>query len=118
MIVLMIALPLAVLAHEGAHWAVLKAAGAKPELALRRGWDRRLLLSAGLGWAYATEGVSVAMRRASYLAGPLAGVTVWLLAALTAGGWWALWCVAIGTLEWAGNWWGPSSDGRAWRRLG
>ena len=117
MIALLLALPLAVLMHEAVHYATLKLGGARPELAIRHGWDRRLLLSAALGWAYQTDGVSVFGRRLSYLLAPIAGLAVWLGAALVVGGWWGAWCVAIGCLEWAGNWWLPASDGRAWRGM-
>ena len=119
MIVLLLALPLAVLAHEAVHGAILKLGGARPELAIRHGWDRRLLLSAGLGWAYHTDGVSASTRRLSYLLGPLAGLAVWLVAALAVGGWWGLWRAVIGAADFCANWWlGSSCDGAGWRRLG
>lgn len=109
---------LAVACHECVHGITLKLGGAQPELAIRHGWDRRLLLSAGLGWAYHTDGVSVSTRRLSYLLGPLAALSVWLLAALAVGSWWGLWCAVIGAADFCANWWlGSSCDGAGWRRL-
>jgi hypothetical protein len=118
MTVLLLILAVALVAHEGTHWLVLRLAGAEPRSALRYP-DRRLLLSLGLGWAFTLDHAEVGMVRLNWLCGPLAESAVWLGAAcwalLTGQGMVAVACVVLCGAEFAGNWWLPWSDGRAWR---
>jgi hypothetical protein len=114
-------LVLAILSHEAAHYAVLRAGGSRPIPAFMRP-DRRLILSLGLGWCYDPGQVEITTRRLSYAAGPVVETAVWLggAAFLMASGepWFGCWCVVVGLGSLAGNWWLPGSDGRQYRRLG
>lgn len=99
-------LVLATLAHEGAHFVLLRRAGAEPKFC----WH-----GIGFGWRFDAAGVGSEKLIAQWLAGPISEGLLWLLGAAILPHLFGA-CLIVGGFQVAGNLLLPGSDGRrAWR---
>ena len=104
MIGLVLSVALVLVAHEAAHWVLLRWAGASPRLAARA-WGLK-----GAGWAFDPRGVPMWQLRVQGVAGPLVGCLGWGLLMRLEPGAFGLWVVLL-AVEVVGNGLLPGSDG-------
>ena len=112
MIAVILAAALVLLAHEMAHYVLLRWAGAKPRLTARA-WGLK-----GVGWAFDPSGVEARKLRAQWIAGPLVGCLGWAVLMLVLPSETGLWALLL-VVEVVGNGLLPGSDGwraRRWAR--
>lgn len=100
---LWLVLPVAMLAHEGAHYLHLRRLGIHPRL--------RFGVMA-LGWSFDPGTATSAQLRRMWLAGPLAEAVVWTSAAVLLRGW-AIPCLIVMGVQLLSNLILPGTDG--WR---
>lgn len=103
MLALWLVLPLAMLAHEGAHYLDLRRLGIRPRLKLG---------VMAIGWSFDPGAATPAQLRRMWLAGPLAEAVVWTSAAIFLRDW-AIPCLIVMAVQLLSNLILPGTDG--WR---
>lgn len=106
MTVLLVVL-LALCAHEGTHYLLLKRAGANPKPAARA-WGLK-----GIGWAFYSRGISRRALRVQWIAGPAVEGAAWITAALAMPAWRGLFLLLL-AVDVLGNWLPGGDLRRAW----
>ena len=105
-VVLLVAL-LALGAHEGSQYVLLRMAGASPKPAARM-WGLK-----GVGWAFHSRGISRRALRVQWVVGPAIEGTVWIAGAVWMPAWRGLFVLLL-FVDLLGNWLPGGDLRRAW----